>query len=267
VNFFGNIAQITEEFRGVLLDAYGVFWGGNALGLFPGSEEIMRKLVSQGKIVGILSNTTQLSPKEMDKLNRHGLIQGEHYHFLITSGEITRQILLNKKLAFQTPTNKFFVFGEVHPKHSSHQVIFEGTGCHETSSLEEADFVYIGIPHIRGEDQTDPELFRKEIEKLRQKNRPLICSNPDLYAHEGMPPKAVVRQGSIARMYEEMGGQVFYIGKPYRMAYDAAMSHFEKYGLTRSSDILMVGDTPETDIRGELLWHALGAHHSNRYDG
>ena len=43
-----------EPFKGVLLDAYGVFWGGNDIGVLPGAKEVMEKLVSDGKIVGIL---------------------------------------------------------------------------------------------------------------------------------------------------------------------------------------------------------------------
>lgn len=250
---FPGLTRIAAPFKGILLDAYGVFWGGNDCGLLPGAKEIMAKLVSSGKIVGILSNSTQLASKEVNKLHLHGLIQDEHFHFLITSGEVARSIFLNEKLPFETPNNTFFLFGGVHPKYASHEAIFQGTPYRETSNVEEADFVYISIPHINGEDQINPDLFKKEVEKLKIKNLPMICPNPDLWAHEGNPSRAVVRQGSIAQIYEEMGGLVFYIGKPHQKAYGMAMSHFEKYASISPSDILMVGDTPETDIRGARL--------------
>lgn len=251
---FPGITHVSSPFKGVLLDAYGVFWGGNDCGVLPGAKEIMEKLVSSGKIVGILSNSTQLATKEVNKLHLHGLIQGKHFHFLITSGEVARHIFLNEKLPFESPKNKFWLFGGVHPRYASHEAIFQGTLYSETSNIEEADFVYISIPHINGEDQIDPELFRVEIEKLRKKNLPMICPNPDQFAHEGKPSRAVVRQGSIALIYEKMGGQVFYIGKPHNKAYAMAMSHFEKYSCINPLEILMVGDTPETDIRGARLF-------------
>lgn len=247
---FPGVGQISGRFSGVLLDAYGVFWGGNDVGLLPGSKEIMEKFVSGGKIVGVLSNSTQLSDKEIHKLNLHGLIKEKHFHFLITSGEVARNIFLKEKLPFKTKRNRFLLFGGVHPKFSSHQAIFQGTVYSETSDIDEADFIYVSIPHINGEDQENPELFRESIEKLRIKNLPMICPNPDQFAHEGKPPKAVVRQGSIALMYEQMGGQVFYIGKPHNNAYNIAMDYFEHYNIVRPQEILMVGDTPETDIRG-----------------
>lgn len=250
LEIYPGIARLSDRFRGILLDAYGVFWGGNDFGLLPGSKEIMEKLVSQGKIVGILSNSTQLAAKEINKLHSRGLIQGTHFHFLITSGEITRNTFLNKKVPFETSSNKFWLFGQAHPKFSSHEAIFQDTVYSQTLDIHEADFMYISIPHINGEDQVNPEVFRKEIEKVKIKNLPMFCANPDLFAHEGTHPRAVVRQGYIAKMYQEMGGQVFYSGKPHNIAYAFAMTYFQKYDITNPSEILMVGDTPETDIRG-----------------
>lgn len=251
---FPGITHISDPFKGILLDAYGVFWGGNNSGVIPGAKEAMEKLVSSGKIVGVLSNSTQLAAKEIDKIQLHGLIQGQHYHFLVTSGEVARHIFLNEKLPFATPRNKFWLFGGIHPRFSSHEKIFQDTLYHETEAIDEADFIYISIPHINGEDQVDPELFREGIGTLIKTHLPMVCANPDKFAHEGKPSRAVVRQGSIAAMYEEMGGQVFYIGKPYVKVYSIAMSYFVTYGCKDPKEVLMVGDTPETDIRGARLF-------------
>lgn len=250
IEVYPGFASISERYDAILLDAYGVFWGGNATGLLPGSMEAMEKLVASGKIVGILSNSTQLASKEINKLNAHGLIQGKHFHFLITSGEVTRDIFLNQQLPFKTPNNKFWLFGGIHPKYSPPHAIFENTVYLHTEHIDEADFIYISVPHINGEDQLEPDAFKKDVEILREKNLPMVCSNPDLFAHEGNPPRPVVRQGSIAALYEQMGGQVFYIGKPHENAFLMAMNEFKRYDITNPHEILMVGDTPETDIRG-----------------
>lgn len=247
---YPNLESIAEPFEAILLDAYGVFWGGNKIGLLPGCKETMERLIAQGKIVGILSNSTQLARKEIEKLNAHGLIEGKHFHFYITSGEVARNIFLNKELPFPTPNMKFHLFGAPHPKFSSHQAIFQNTSFQETSEIEEADFIYISIPHIHGKDQTDPLLFKNYVAKVKSTNIPMVCANPDLFAHEGNPPQAVVRQGSIGFMHEEQGGKVFYIGKPSERMFLAAMSSFLPHGISNPKKVLMVGDTPETDIRG-----------------
>lgn len=258
IQIFAGITRVARPFKGILLDAYGVFWEGNACGLLPGSKEVMEQLYASGKIVGILSNSTQIASKEMEKLAAHGLVQGKHFHFFVTSGEMGRNMLLHDKLPFETPRKTFWLFGGDHPKHAYHEAIFRGTS-YRTSPLHEADFIYINVPHLHGEDQTDPELFRKEVERISRHNLPMICLNPDRFAHEGKPVRAVVRQGSIARMYEEMGGKVYYIGKPGLEAYKQAMREFEKYAILTPQDILMVGDTPETDIRGARLFGMFSA--------
>lgn len=247
---FGDSSDIVDPFKGVLLDAYGVFWAGNNSGVFPGSKEAMEKLVSAKKTVGILSNSTQLASKEINKLQKHGLMQGKHFHFLLTSGEVAKQVFTKGQLPFKTPGNKFWIFGDIHPRFSSPLTLFENSSYEETKELSSADFIYISIPHIDGEDQIHPNVFLDKIKKLRATKLPMVCANPDRFAHEGTPPKAVVRQGSIARLYEEVGGRVFYIGKPYSIVYEVAMELFQETGISRPEEILMIGDTPETDIRG-----------------
>lgn len=254
IQIFPSLAQISSKFKGILLDAYGVFWGGNDVGLFPGSQKTMEALVSEGKVVGILSNSTQLAAKEIHKLRAHGILEGKHFHFFVTSGEIARSLFSNEKLPFATPNHKFWVFGGGHPRFSSHEAIFRETSYSETGDIQEADFIYVAIPHINGEDQTHPDVFRQEIQALTRKDLPMVCPNPDRFAHEGNPPRAVVRQGSIAALYEEIGGQVFYIGKPHPIAYTTAMQNFYDQKISNPTEILMVGDTPETDIRGAQLF-------------
>lgn len=253
IEILPGITRLAEPFKCVLLDAYGVFWGGNATGLLPGARQAMERLVESGKWVGILSNSTQLPAKEMAKLEAHGLVLGKHFHFLITSGELGRQMFLHEKLPFETPRKAFWLVGGVHPKFASHEAIFKDTAYNQTDDITQADFLYLSVPHVDGEDQTDPELFREGLEELSKKNLPMICPNPDRYAHEGLPPRAVVRQGSLAKMYEEMGGKVIYVGKPGSKAYQSALKAFQKDVEVSPAEILMVGDTPETDIRGARL--------------
>lgn len=247
---FPDLESMCEPFDGILLDAYGVFWGGSNIGLLPGCKETMEGLTANGKIIGILSNSTQLAENEIEKLKKHGLVQGKHFHFFITSGTLAKQIFLTENLPFPTPNKKFYLCGMPHPKFSSHQAIFKDSSFQETNDIQQADFLYISIPHIDGKDQTDPLLFKDNVETFKDSKLPMICTNPDRFAHEGNPPQAVVRQGSIAAMYEEQGGMVFYIGKPSDKMYLAAMKSFFDFGISNPEKILMVGDTPETDIRG-----------------
>lgn len=250
VQIHPDLSSISDPFSHLILDAYGVFWGGNLTGVMPGSKDAMDKMVRSGKIVAILSNTTQLAENEIAKLGKHGLIQGKHFHFLITSGEVAKQTFSTGHLQFPTPRKTFWVLGTPHPKFSSHEVVTQGSPFKEVKDLMKADFILISIPHIHGEDQTDPVAFKCLIDQIKGSNLPLVCTNPDRFAHEGNPPRPVVRQGSIAAMYEETGGKVYYFGKPSRLVFDVAMDRFSQENTPEKSAILMVGDTPETDIKG-----------------
>lgn len=244
-----SILKMAAPFLGILLDAYGVFWGGGT-GVIPGSHETMAHLVESGKIVGILSNSSQSGEKERLKFEKHGLIQGTHYHFVITSGDIAKELFLSQALPFPLQHMKYWVLGTPHPKFSSPTALFEGTAFTETDSLKTADFIHVAIPHLRGEDQTDPSLFKTDVVELVSSGLPMVCVNPDTFAHEGDPPRPVVRQGSLAALYADAGGTVFFIGKLSRLSFNTAFQAFQNFIPMAPHEILMVGDTPETDIRG-----------------
>jgi PBP4 family serine-type D-alanyl-D-alanine carboxypeptidase len=241
-----SLESLAARYDGFLLDAYGVFWGSSEVGVLPGAAEAMAYLVSQGKYVGILSNSSQLAAKEKEKVKRYGLYEGVHYHFFLTSGEVAKELFSQESLPFPTPRHTYWLFGTPHPRAGSQQM-FEGTKYRETKDLEEADFIHISVPHIDGVDQEDPEVFRDSVAAALS-GIPVLCVNPDRFANEGSPPRPVVRQGSIAAMFAEQGASVYWMGKPFNMIYEAALAKFPQE-ISRNK-ILMIGDTPETDIRG-----------------
>lgn len=242
-----SLEDLSIRYEAFLLDAYGVFWGSSEIGVLPGAADAMKYLVDKGKYVGILSNSTQLASKEKEKFKKYGLQEGIHYHFILTSGEVARELLQQETLPFPTPRYTYWVFGAIHPRFGSHTQLFEGTKYQETKNFEEADFIYISIPHIDGVDQQDPEVFRQRVNIL-PKNTPVLCVNPDRFAMEGAPPRLVVRQGSIAEMFREEKSSVYYVGKPSKTIFEAALKKIPPH-ITKEK-ILMIGDTPETDIRG-----------------
>lgn len=242
-----SLENLSSQYDAFLLDAYGVFWGSSELGVLPGAADAMAYLVAQGKHVGILSNSTQPAAKEEEKLRKHGLCKAVHYHFLLTSGEVAKNLLLKETLPFPTPRDTYWLFGSIHPRFGSHHQLFEGTKYREVENFEDADFIYISIPHIEGIDQEDPEIFRDKVQSVN-KQIPVLCVNPDRVAMEGLPPRPVVRQGSIAQMFAEEQFPVYLIGKPSTIIYDAALQKFPQN--IQKNKILMIGDTPETDIRG-----------------
>ena len=68
----------------------------------------------------------------------------------------------------------------------------------------------------------------------------LVCTNPDLTVHRGN--KEELCAGSVAKIFEELGGEVIYFGKPYKEVYKMCFNSNEK--------VLAVGDNLRTDIKG-----------------
>lgn len=233
-----EFVELMNRYDAFLLDAYGVFWGSHEVGVYPGAREAMAALVASGKQVGILSNSSQIAATEREKFAKHGLLQGVHYHFLVTSGEVAAQLFANGRLPFAAPRKTYFLSGDPVPL----------SGYSQVATLEEADFVYIGVPRLKGQDQENLSVFEGHMEEMARVTLPILCANPDRYATEGNPPRLVVRQGMIADLLEERGATVFRIGKPYPLVYEEALRLLVP---PISPDrVVMIGDTPETDIRG-----------------
>ena len=82
------------------------------------------------------------------------------------------------------------------------------------------------------------DLFQGHIQKK------LICTNPDLIVDKGN--KRELCAGSVALIFEKMGGEVLYFGKPHPEVYDQSINN-------KNKKLLSIGDNLNTDIRGANL--------------
>ena len=75
---------------------------------------------------------------------------------------------------------------------------------------------------------------------LGSEKKTMICTNPDLIVDRGNEQEYCA--GTIAKIFEKIGGKVIYFGKPYKEIYDLLISKTEK--------VLIIGDNLRTDIKG-----------------
>jgi len=68
----------------------------------------------------------------------------------------------------------------------------------------------------------------------------MVCTNPDLVVHRG--EKQEYCAGTIAKIFNELGGHVIYFGKPYPDIYNFCIQKDER--------VLAIGDNIRTDIKG-----------------
>jgi len=77
-----------------------------------------------------------------------------------------------------------------------------------------------------------------------QNSKKMICTNPDLIVDRGN--KRELCAGSVALIFEKMGGEVIYFGKPFPEVYKQSIDNIGKKSLS-------VGDNLNTDIKGANL--------------
>jgi HAD superfamily hydrolase (TIGR01459 family) len=236
-----------DKFKIIIVDAYGVFNFGK--GISKPVIETFKKWIEEGKKVYILSNTTSTNEGTIRSYEKKGVIKGTHYTDILTSGQFAYEDIQAGNL----PLNgkKFYVFGTANfKKQDPVPAIFANSSYELVKDAEDADFIYCGIPQIIGEDgpkdSTKIEDFVCEVECLVKMKKPLVCANPDMTANEG--GQFVVRQGSIAKLWQEYHGTVIMYGKPDPRIYEALIKRYCPN--IDKEDILMVGDTIRTDIKG-----------------
>lgn len=79
---------------------------------------------------------------------------------------------------------------------------------------------------------------------------PMVCANPDLVVD--VAGTRYLCAGSLAAVYERMGGEVHWAGKPHAQAYETALATAARLrgGPVKRSQVLAIGDAVRTDIEG-----------------
>jgi HAD superfamily hydrolase (TIGR01459 family) len=96
-----------------------------------------------------------------------------------------------------------------------------------------------------------PENYRDMLAFMRKRSLFMVCANPDISVERG--DALVYCAGALADAYVELGGDVFYCGKPHAPIYEAAI---EKAAVLNGGEVpplarvLAIGDSIRTDLKG-----------------
>jgi HAD superfamily hydrolase (TIGR01450 family) len=103
------------------------------------------------------------------------------------------------------------------------------------------------------DDRTEvPEDYRARFLLAKTKGLKMLCANPDIIVDMG--DKRIYCAGALAQLYQEMGGESLYFGKPYPPIYDLAQRRMAALarGPVENGAILAIGDGINTDIQGAM---------------
>jgi HAD superfamily hydrolase (TIGR01459 family) len=118
-----------------------------------------------------------------------------------------------------------------------------------------------------------PDDYLGLLHRARAREIPFVCANPDLIVDVG--GTLLYCAGAIADLYQAIGGDVFWAGKPYLNAYETAHHRAEalRNRNVARNRVLVIGDAVRTDIKGaenfgcDALFVASGIHRHETMDG
>ncbi len=228
-----RFSEIIAPFDLILCDVWGVLH--NGVSAFEPAHQALSQARELGKTVILLSNAPRPNARVIPFLDRMG-IAGSAYDALVTSGDMTRQILA------QYAGKPLYLIGP-----DRDLPLLSGLDA-PLSPLEQAD--YCLCTGLFNDDSETPADYQLILRQMLERNLFLLCANPDLVVEKG--DKLIYCAGAIAERYREMGGEVLLIGKPYRIAYEAALAEAARINgsSTPNSRILAIGDAIRTDIQG-----------------
>ena len=231
-------------FKAVFFDQDGVLLDGRSQ--YPGARDALAALKARGVRIVVLSNSGLTGEANAQRMERLGFDR-ELYDFLVTSGDVARTLLKSGRVSVRlTPETRCFVISS-----SGGDEFVRTLGVASAAEGGAADLVVIAGSRA---DRFSLDDYRKLLAPAARRGAPCVCVNPDrlMLTAAGVAPGA----GRIAEIYQELGGDVTWIGKPFADVYQAAarLSDVEDPG-----DVLCVGDSVEHDVVGAHAFGALAA--------
>jgi len=231
-----EIAAGAEGYDGFVIDQFGVLHDGSTP--YPGAAEALAELRQRGRRVIVLSNSGKRAAPNGKRLARFG-VTPQHYDALITSGELTHQMLRQRDRAPFDRLGRRVLLG--HPEDDA--PLIEGLGLQPVEDAAEAHFVLLAsLPEDRSAEALLPRLAAATARRL-----PLLCANPDV--HRLTPRGVEPSTGWLAERHAAAGAEVVWLGKPHALIYTVCR---EALGRMGSRHFLAIGDSLAHDIAGGL---------------
>jgi HAD superfamily hydrolase (TIGR01459 family) len=226
-----GLGEVAAFYDGVILDLWGVVHDG--VRPFPDTIATLQELRRSKRIIWLLSN----APRRAAVVKKHLADMGideDLYDGIVTSGEAT-WLALRDKYIDKWGKRCFHLGPEVNNKS-----IYEHLPLDLVRNIEEAEFILNSGIYDHFNDTA--EQYEPLLDAAAARKLPMICANPDRLVHVG--DRIVLCPGTLAEMYEARGGEVVWLGKPYRTVYSMCL---EAMGVRR---VLALGDSMVTDIAG-----------------
>jgi len=221
-----HLKNIINNYDNFIIDLWGVVH--NGVRPYDGAMKTIEELYNNQKNYCFLSN----APRPVNDVRK----------FLIEKMQINKKFLTNILTSGEAAINsiKNFDYGKFffHLGPERDSKIFQGLEDYKTK-LDKCD--YILCTGLYDNEMNKLNFYEKLLKNSIDKK--MICTNPDLIVDRGSIQEYCA--GTIAKLFENLGGQVVYFGKPYKEIYNSILKEKDK--------ALIIGDNLRTDIKGANL--------------
>ena len=222
-----GLCSIVDNYQLFYVDLWGVVH--NGVFLHNEAIKVLSEITKKKKEYILLTNAPRPNHAVKSFLEKLGMEKKIRDH-VFTSGEAAL-IYLKKNL-----TNKSFF--HVGPPRDFD--LFKDFKKNKSDNIDKCEYILCtGL--FDGHDQ-DLKYYKNLFEKNIKKK--MICTNPDLIVDRGSVREFCA--GSVAMVFEKMGGEIVYFGKPYPEVYNQSANN-------KNKKILSIGDNLNTDIKGANL--------------
>ncbi len=236
-----SLAEVAGRYDAAFVDLWGCMHDG--LRAFPAAVAAMQAFRAGGGRVVLVTNAPRPRASVETQIARLG-IPADAWDAIATSGDAARVALYQGAVG-----RRIWFMGEARdrvflepPRIVAHPVPVEEV------PLEQAEGIVCCGPF---DPHADPSVNRPEFLLAKRRGLRLLCANPDIVVDRGESREWCA--GALARLYEEMGGEALYFGKPHPPIYDLARRRLAALGdLPPDDRILAVGDGIGTDIAGAI---------------
>ncbi|MCX7646323.1 MAG: TIGR01459 family HAD-type hydrolase [Rhodobacteraceae bacterium] len=235
-----SLSQIADRYEAVFCDLWGCLHNGHTA--YPAAVEALRGFRRRGGVVVLLTNSPK-PRREVEKQIARMDVPADCWDVIATSGDSARMAMFQGAVG-----RRVWFVGQPHDLAFFEPLkILEDPVQIERVGLREAE----GIVCCGPEDpHADPSVYRPDFLFARQQGLKMLCANPDIVVDRG--PVREWCAGALAQLYEEMGGEALYFGKPHPPVYDLARRRLAKLRPVEDSRILCIGDGIRTDILGGI---------------
>lgn len=227
-----SLQEIEGRYGAILSDVWGVVH--NGVRAFSDASQALAAARARGLAVVLITNAPRPRAEVQAQLDILG-VPREAYDRIVTSGDVTRDLI-------KVGARKIFHLG---PERDLS--IYDGLDVDIVEEFEASAVVCTGL---FDDDVETPDDYADMLRRLRARNLPFICANPDIVVEKG--DRLIWCAGALARDYAQLGGRTQIAGKPHRPIYVAALeAAAEVLGRpVTEREALAIGDGVLTDVKG-----------------